>query len=265
MALDDDAVLNPAVGHYYFAPVGTAKPTDPMAPAAPWADLGHTSLEEPFGITSEGGETTTLGTWQNKKLRNVNAPRVQSVAFVLQQWDADALKLYYGSNSATASDGSIREPENPVETEGALYVLVEDGFDQVAFYWPRVSVYRADDISFDSEALAGLPVRATILGTTGQDWISEITPKGDLAAVSIEVSPASPSVADGATVQLTATATYGDSSTRNVTADCDWSSSNETFATVSAAGLVTGVAAGSATITADYGDLTDTAAVTVTA
>lgn len=264
--LDDNAVVVPAVGHYFYAPtVGQAKPTDPLTPAAPWVDLGHTSLEEPFGLTSEGGETTTLGTWQSKQLRNVNAPRVQSVTLALQQWDAASLKLYYGSNSTTAPDGSIREPENPVETAGALYVVVEDGAEQIAFYWPRVSIFRADDLSFDAEALAGLPVRATILGQSGQDWISEITPKSDLAVQSLEVSPAAPSIADGATVQLTATGTYPDTSTRDVTADSDWSTSDAAIATVSAGGLVTGVAAGSATITAMYSDLSDTASVTVTA
>lgn len=183
MALDDGATLVPAVGHYFFAPAkGQARPTDPFAPATPWVDLGHTSLDDPFGITSEGGDTTTLGTWQNKALRNSHAPRVESISFVLQQWDEASLKLYYGSNAATVG-GRVRVPEAAVETEGALFVRVDDGEGALAFYWPAVSIYRADDISFDPEALAGLPVRATILGYSTNDWLYEIDPKGDLVYV----------------------------------------------------------------------------------
>lgn len=181
MAIDDDAVLNPAIGHYYYAPTaGQARPSDPLAPASPWVDLGHTSLDDPFGLTSEGGDTTTLGTWQNKNLRNVTSPRVESVTFQVMQWDSVGLKLYYGSNAAV-SGGNVRVPKSPQETEGALFVLVEDGLEQVAMYWPKVSIYRADDLSFDPEALAGLPVRATVLETSGQDWLYEVTPKGDLS------------------------------------------------------------------------------------
>ena len=184
MSLDDTAVLNPAVGHYFYAPsVGQAKPTDPLAPASPWVDLGHTSLDSPFGITSDGGDTKTLGTWQNKALRNIHEARVESITFELKQWDATTLKLYYGSNATVnGTDGSIQTPATPEETVGSLYVLVTDGDEQIAFYFPSVSIYRADDISFDAEDLAGLPVRATVLGQSDSDWMFEITPKGALAS-----------------------------------------------------------------------------------
>lgn len=184
MSLDDDAVLIPATGHYFFAPtVGEAKPADPLAPTTPYVDLGHTSLDDPFGITSEGGDVTTLGTWQNKALRTSIAPRVESITFALQQWDATTLKLYYGSNSTTnGTDGSVQTPANPVPTEGTLYVLVTDGDENLAMYFPHVSIFRADDISFDAEALAGLPVAATVLGQSGEDFLYEITPKGALSS-----------------------------------------------------------------------------------
>lgn len=52
--------------------------------------------------------------------------------------------------------------------------------------------------------------------------------------------------------QITVTATYADSTTRDVTAECTFATSDATKATVSASGLVTSVAAGSANITANY-------------
>ncbi|MEU3528820.1 Ig-like domain-containing protein [Streptomyces sp. NPDC038707] len=78
----------------------------------------------------------------------------------------------------------------------------------------------------------------------------------------LEVSPGSLSQAVGDIDSLIATATYDDSSTANVTASCAWTSSDTSKATVSA-GFVTGVGAGSATITASYLGQTDTCAVMV--
>lgn len=81
---------------------------------------------------------------------------------------------------------------------------------------------------------------------------------------SIEVAPATLGVTVGEIGALTATATYDDASTANVTTAAAWSSSAAGTATVTA-GFVTGVAAGAATVTASYGGQTDTCAVTVSA
>ncbi|MZF56946.1 hypothetical protein GTX53_24460 [Streptomyces sp. SID5594] len=81
---------------------------------------------------------------------------------------------------------------------------------------------------------------------------------------SIEVTPATLSVAATEIGAVVATATYSDETTADVTANCSWSSSDPTKATVTA-GFITGIAAGSATVTASYLGETDTVAVTVTA
>src|SRR5919109_1730229 len=92
---------------------------------------------------------------------------------------------------------------------------------------------------------------------------------GTTAAVSVpvatvSVTPTTASVVASQTVQLTATASDVNGnplSGRAVT----WSSSNAAVATVSATGLVTGVAAGTATITATSEGKSGTASITVTA
>lgn len=265
MALTDDAVLVPAVGHYWYAAtVGQARPTDPLAPTTPWVDLGHTSLDKPFGITSNGGDKTTLGTWQNTAVRSTYKPRIESITFELKQWDEQSLKLYYGSNATIGADGSVQVPASAIPTAGALYVIVQDGAEQVLFYWPSVEIFRADDISFDAENLAGLPVEATILGTSGQDWLYEVSPKADAGVTSIAVTPATSSKAVGSTTQLAVTATESDSSTRDVTDEASYTTSDASIATVSTTGLITMVATGSATITATYSGKTGSCAVTVT-
>ncbi|MEU9498251.1 Ig-like domain-containing protein [Streptomyces sp. NPDC048196] len=80
---------------------------------------------------------------------------------------------------------------------------------------------------------------------------------------SISVSPSSASVVVGDIAALTATATYDDSSTQDVTSAATWTSSAPSKATVSA-GFVTGVAAGSSTVTAAYSGKTSSCSVTVT-
>jgi uncharacterized protein YjdB len=86
---------------------------------------------------------------------------------------------------------------------------------------------------------------------------------------SIAVTPLTPSIAISGTQQFTATATYSDTTTANVTAASGvvWTSSDPTKATiVSNTGLATGVAAGTTDITAAFGGQTSPAdTLTVTA
>lgn len=70
---------------------------------------------------------------------------------------------------------------------------------------------------------------------------------------SIVVSPANPTVAAGTTQQMTATGQFSDGSTQNLTSSVNWSSQNTAFVTVDATGLSSGVAPGSAAVTASLG------------
>lgn len=70
--------------------------------------------------------------------------------------------------------------------------------------------------------------------------------------------------AAASTSQFTATLTRADASTEDVSAKALWSTSDATKATVSSSGLVTRVATGSATITANYAGRSNTRSVTIT-
>ena len=90
------------------------------------------------------------------------------------------------------------------------------------------------------------------------------------ALSSIAVTPATASLAAGGTQQFTATGTYADGSTRDLTSSVTWATSNPGIATVSAAGLATGILAGgpvqiSATLATPAGPMTGSATLTVTA
>ena len=67
---------------------------------------------------------------------------------------------------------------------------------------------------------------------------------------SVAVTPASASIAAGATQQFTATGMYSDNSTKDLTSSVTWASSSTSVATIAASGLATAVATGSTNITA---------------
>jgi uncharacterized protein YjdB len=104
-------------------------------------------------------------------------------------------------------------------------------------------------------------ITAAVGGTSGAATITVKAASAPVASVTVTPSPAS--VQAGATVQLTATPKDANGTPltgRSVT----WSTSAAAVATVSNSGLVTGVAAGSATITATSEGKSGTSAVTVT-
>jgi CubicO group peptidase (beta-lactamase class C family) len=82
--------------------------------------------------------------------------------------------------------------------------------------------------------------------------------------VSITITPANPSGIAGNTQQFTATGTYSDNSTKELTSSVTWASSNTAVATMNSAGLASMVAAGAATITATSGSVSGQTTLTVT-
>jgi hypothetical protein len=88
-------------------------------------------------------------------------------------------------------------------------------------------------------------------------------------ATTVAVTPATVSVAKGLSAQLSATGTFSDSTTQDLTFDAVWTTSAAAVATVgdtvSTKGLVQAVATGPATITATFDTKSGTAALTVTA
>ena len=82
---------------------------------------------------------------------------------------------------------------------------------------------------------------------------------------SIVVAPATASIAAGQTQSFTASGIFSDGSTTDITNSVTWGSGASNVATISAAGLATGVSAGSASITASSGGVTSSpATLTVT-
>lgn len=90
-----------------------------------------------------------------------------------------------------------------------------------------------------------------VLGNTLLDMTELTVTAGTATLASIAIGPATPSASIGKTLQLSATGTFSDNTTVDVTTTSAWASDNEAVATVDpATGLVTALAAGTANITA---------------
>jgi uncharacterized protein YjdB len=98
--------------------------------------------------------------------------------------------------------------------------------------------------------------QGSISGTAGLTVLAPVL-------TSITVAPASPSVAAGLTDQFTATGTYSDGSSQNLSGSVTWSTSNSTIATISNSGVATAKLSGSAVITATQGTVSGTSPLTV--
>jgi hypothetical protein len=99
-----------------------------------------------------------------------------------------------------------------------------------------------------------------LTGCGGQS--SNVTAPKTLA--SIHVTANYSSIPEGATQQLSATATYTDGSVQQVTDSVTWSSSNTAVATVGTSGLVKAQETGTVIITAGSGSLSSSANLTIT-
>ena len=105
------------------------------------------------------------------------------------------------------------------------------------------------------------PLLVLLAGCSGGAYLSPST-----AAVlsSIAIDPATSSVAAGLTVAYTATGTFSDGTTQDVTSQASWSSSSTAVATVSSSGVATAVAPGTSTIKASLGSISGNSSLTVT-
>lgn len=79
---------------------------------------------------------------------------------------------------------------------------------------------------------------------------------------SIAVTPVNPSLAIGGQQQFTATGTFSDGSSRNISSQATWSSSNTTVVTINSSGVAAALSLGSATVTATAGGITGSTTLT---
>lgn len=167
MALDGSKVLKVGRADFYTAKVGTALPADlskdiPSGPTG-WTHAGHSSIEDILAVSSDGGETTTLGSIQSPQLRQSTSPATRAFTVNFLQWDAETLKLYYGGN-VTVKGGNLEIPQTPHPSEVAWLAVLQDGDNYGGIYAAKASAIGDGDLTIsDADSLAQLPVKFTPL------------------------------------------------------------------------------------------------------
>ncbi|MGL6304137.1 Ig-like domain-containing protein [Aeromonas caviae] len=171
---------------------------------------------------------------------------------------------------------------SPVSTRGSSSLMLAKGNTQpfiatghygdgsVKDLTSETSWHSSDDRIATLSASGALTARdaGTTTITASHDGIISNTVQvtvTDAVLTAIQVTPPSVSVGKGQTRQLTATATYSDNTTANVTGSVAWLPADITTATVSTTGILTGRIAGSTEVTASLDGVTSNAVqVTVT-
>ncbi len=285
-------VTAPVLVSVFVTDVSTVNPGPQSLKSATTAKgTGHQFLA--YGLYSDGGERniTTSVTWTSAPLTVAtitNAGRATGISAGTATITAtDPTTSIAGSSSLAVTNATVTGIEvYPVsQTNAAL-------LGQTIAPLTRI-IYAALG-TFSDGTTQDLTVDATWASTNpSAATVSNSTPKGVATGVavgltqieavlgaetgtanlvvsaaslkSITLTPATSGVAIGSTLQLSAVGAFSDGSNQTINLAVAWSvtPSNGSFATVDQTGLVTGVAAGAATVTAKFGTITMNAVINV--
>ncbi len=203
---------------------GTPVGTSYVYPTAPFSDAGHQFVVAKAAATLSSIAVTPA---------NPSVPAGNT-----EQFDA----------VGTFSDGSTQDLTSTVSWASATTTVA--------------SVSNTSGSQGLATALApgSSTISATLDGITGSTLLT-VSPA---VLESINVTPVNPNLPVGDTEQFTATGVLSDRSTEDLTSSVTWTSSDTTWATVSAAGLATAVSPGPSTITATLGGIQGSSVLTVT-
>jgi trimeric autotransporter adhesin len=269
---------------------GSVRGTDPLAVLAP--TLVSIAVTPPNPAMPKGStqQLTATGSFTDGSTQDMTssvlwAVSPPSVATVTSTGLIHAQAI--GSANITASSGSVCgtdplavlaptlvsiavTPPNPAMPKGSTQQLTAtasftDGSTQdmtSSVLWavspPSVATVTSTGL-IHALALGSASITATAVSVRGTDTLTVSEP----TLVSVAVTPPNPSVPKGNTQQLTATASFTDGSTQDITNAVAWTSSSPSVATVSGNGLLSAHALGTASIKASSGSISGVDAVAV--
>ena len=211
---------------------GTLTVTDNVASSPQTATLSGTGIA-PVTVSPASLSFGKLPVGETSPAKNVTLTNNQSSALSFNN-------IYASGNFAVESN-----------TCGSSIAALASCSARITFS-PTTTGSKTGTLSFSDDA-ANTPQTVSLAGT------------GTVAAlVSIAVTPADPSISVGGTQQLTATGTYSNNSTKDLSSTAAWTTSPAGIASVSTSGLATGLAAGSTTVTAALSGVTGSTTLTVT-
>jgi len=251
-----------------------------VTPAAPSVAAGHTEQFTATGTYSNGTKQnlTSTASWTS------SATTIATVSS-----GGLATSLAQGTATITATSGTITGTATLTVTAVVLAsIAVTPGTASVAAGYTQQftatgtysngttqnltgsATWTSSSTTIATVSSGGLATgvgqgSATITATSGTIHGSARLTVTARVLTAITLAPASPSVPAGEKQQFTATGTYSNGTTQNLTGSATWTSSAATIATVSRGGLATSLAQGTTTIAATSGTIQGSTALTVTA
>lgn len=246
-------------GAIYRAPKGTTLPTSASA-ALNGAFVGMGYVSEDGVTNTNSPDTENIKAWGGQTVLVVINEKSDTFKMkLLEVLNSNVLETVYGEDNVTVSGSNISVVANADALDEYAYVIdmaLKDGAMKRVVI-PCGALSEIGDIVYKDNEAIGYEITINCLPDSSGNNHYEYLTLASGASVALSIDKSTLSVAHGSTSQITATTTPAG---MRVT----WGSSDTTKATVDASGLVTGVAAGSATITASYAGISKTCTVTVT-
>ena len=248
-------------GAVYRAPLGTTLPTDATtALAGAFVEMGY--ISDAGVVNSNNPSTSKIKSWGGQVVLIVTSekPDTFKLSFI-EALNSNVLETVYGANNVTvdAVNGKISVKANADALEDYVYVIEEvlKGGAKKRIVIPDGQLSALGDIVYKDDTAIGYEVTLDAMPNSSGDNHYEYIKLAAGTTMGLSLDKSTASVAHGSTTTIVATTTPPG---MRVT----WGTSDATKATVDDSGVVTGVAAGSATITATFGGITKSCTVTVT-
>jgi YVTN family beta-propeller protein len=221
-----------------------------------------------FGFSGDGGPATSA---EVSYIPGIGGDTNGNI-FLADSYDLRVREIF---GVVPADTLAVTTPSLPAATVGTSYSFALQAIDgNPPYTWSILPGSSTPPVSISSTGvLSGTPGTAGTYQFVVQvaDSASHVATKSFSLSVnspatlqSIAVTAPSYSIVQGSNVQFTATGTYSDGSTQNLTSTAIWSSANSSIATINGSGLASGVGPGITTITATSGNINGSAALTVT-
>ncbi|MCH8956043.1 Ig-like domain-containing protein [candidate division KSB1 bacterium] len=216
--------------------------------------------------------------------------RTEPVVVTLQALGGGDVQVTLTWNTPTDQDLHVIDPSNSriyfnnrtSPTGGTLDFDDTDGFGPENIFWATGTApagrYKVQVVYFSGTGATVVTVviqrsdaqAETFTRTINtEDDTLDITEftftSGNPILLSIAIAPTDPTIDVGQTQPFTATGTFSDNSTSDITNQVAWASNDQNVATINSAGLATGVGPGAATIGATQGAISDQTTLTVNA
>lgn len=267
---DNPSALRVAVdgGKCYIAEVGSTVPTGLEAFSSEWRDLGLISEE---GVTEAyEEERTERRPWGYKFPVRTDITSVTKT-FSMTCWETNpwTRALYDNVPFADVAELTGGVVHFPVKrpTGQRFYMLAIDSFDgenHLRTIVPKAEITERGEQMNNAEEVIGYQFTWTAYELGDKSIFDRyVLASGVYRPVDTLAVTGTATITLPGDTQLTADATFFDETTEDVSSDATWESSDEAIATVDSTGLVTGVAAGTADITATYRGVSDSLTVTV--